>query len=599
VVAVDLEATQEPPTNEPSYPAESDTPAPRRPSEPLVAQDRYQLGTPIATGGMGEVVTAFDADIGREVAIKRLRAPHPTPLALARFLREARIQGRLDHPAIVPVHELSYDTKGRPYFVMKKLAGTTLAEILASPTPKFTRKQLLRAFADVCLAIEFAHTRGVVHRDIKPANILLGDFGEVYVLDWGIARVATDSDDAYTPPPIEDGASWVTPKPAGPLGTPGYMAPEQVRGEHVDARADVYALGCVLFEIVAGCRLHPRGKAAFATTLSGIDARPSRRGAQVAPELDQICARATAPAREQRLRSARELGEAVQHFLDGDRDGELRGRLAREHLAYALAAADDDQGRRVAMRQAGQALALDPGLSQAAELVGRLMLEPPKQMPAQVAAELADVDRTTNRRFVLNLLAMHASFFVVVPLLWALGVRDRFYFGMQGILSLLGVASAVIELRTRRDLLLVHNTLLVLGFAVLARVFSPFIVTPAAVAMNIFAFAFHPRGASRRSFVTYMTASMLAVLAVWIAERVGWISPTVTFEGGALIVRSPLDGIESFPVETALTIYLPIAIVMSAMLAFSTARLARAARERTHLQAWQLRQLVPLRRSSK
>src|SRR5688500_16350003 len=131
----------------------------------------HQIGELIGHGGMGEVLVAQDQRIGREVAVKRIRARDPSPDLVSRFLREARIQARLDHPAIVPVYELGTDVEGRPYFTMKRLAGVTLAKRIAQDAPVPT---LLRAFVDVCLAIQLAHTRGVVHRDLKPSNIMLG-----------------------------------------------------------------------------------------------------------------------------------------------------------------------------------------------------------------------------------------------------------------------------------------------------------------------------------------------------------------------------------------------------------------------------------------
>ena len=156
---------------------------------------RYRISGSLGAGGMGEVLLATDSQIDREVAIKRM-LHEPTGPAVARFLREAKVQGRLDHPAIVPVHELASDSEGRPFFVMKRLVGTTLGDVLARYTsdPRYTRPKLLRSFADVCRAIELAHSRNVIHRDLKPANIMLGDYGEVYVLDWGIARVLGETD---------------------------------------------------------------------------------------------------------------------------------------------------------------------------------------------------------------------------------------------------------------------------------------------------------------------------------------------------------------------------------------------------------------------
>ncbi|MCX5743573.1 MAG: protein kinase, partial [Proteobacteria bacterium] len=136
------------------------------PAGPLVLPAAgYIMGEVIGRGGMGEVITAHDRRIGRDVAIKRMRGDAPSAAAVARFLREARIQGRLDHPAIVPVHELAIDAEGHPFFTMKRLAGVTLGERMMKAGPQ---KPLLRAFVDVCLAIEFAHARGIVHRDLKP-----------------------------------------------------------------------------------------------------------------------------------------------------------------------------------------------------------------------------------------------------------------------------------------------------------------------------------------------------------------------------------------------------------------------------------------------
>src|SRR3954471_17945738 len=188
---------------------------------PPIALDGYTVGEMIGRGGMGEVLLAHDEVIGREVAIKRMRRADPDPDAETRFVREAKIQARLQHPSIVPVHELGRDADGRPYFTMKRLAGVTLHQLLGGP-----RQRLLRAFADVCLAVEFAHEHGVIHRDIKPTNIMLGDFGEVYVLDWGVARVLDEDGSGH--PSVRDIITVEGETQVGAvMGTPGYMAPEQ------------------------------------------------------------------------------------------------------------------------------------------------------------------------------------------------------------------------------------------------------------------------------------------------------------------------------------------------------------------------------------
>ncbi len=193
--------------------------------------ERYEVKDLLGRGGMGEVRLARDRRIDREVAVKMMRTVSDEA-TMARFFREARVQGRLEHPAVVPIHDLGIDDGGNPYFVMKRLEGTTLADVINSKDPelaaKWPRRKLLTRFVDICLAIQFAHERDVIHRDIKPANLMLGEHGEAYVLDWGLARVVGDrriEGDAATPSADEADATQ-----AGELmGTPGYMSPERSR----------------------------------------------------------------------------------------------------------------------------------------------------------------------------------------------------------------------------------------------------------------------------------------------------------------------------------------------------------------------------------
>ncbi|MEO8550853.1 MAG: serine/threonine-protein kinase, partial [Kofleriaceae bacterium] len=292
--------------------------------------DRYVLRHLLGSGGMGEVWLAHDVRIDREIAIKMMRSTGD-PDAAARFLREARVQGRLEHPSVVPVHDLG-GAGSAPYFAMKRLTGTTLHDVIAAHDDEtWTRRKLLARFADVCLAIEFAHKRGVIHRDLKPANIMLGDFGETYVLDWGLARIADDDRPAVAgAAPISaietrdlrsDSGSGGHTQAGALLGTPGYMSPEQMRGEQVDSRTDVYALGLILFEILTGASAIARDKP-FEITLATLEFHPAehRPELDIAPELDALCARATSAERDLRPASAREIADAIQSYLDGDRD---------------------------------------------------------------------------------------------------------------------------------------------------------------------------------------------------------------------------------------------------------------------------------------
>ncbi|HEV7555924.1 MAG TPA: serine/threonine-protein kinase, partial [Kofleriaceae bacterium] len=377
------------------------------------AKDVYALGEVIGRGGGGEVLSAHDKRIGRDVALKRMRA-RPTDEAAARFLREARIQARLDHPAIVPVYELGRDSEGRPYFTMKRLAGTTVGTLLAQPTPA-PRQRLLRAFADVCHAIDFAHARAIVHRDLKPANIMLGDYGEVYVLDWGVARVIEDGGADPAMGDIDSLEPQMTETDL--LGTPGYMAPEQIHSrDKVDRSADVYALASILFEIVAGEPLHPRDSALNSTLAGEVVKSPAQRRPDrgVAPEIDALCIAGLSMSPAARP-TARELATRVEAFLDGDRDIARRRTLALEELWRARAAMTAGQ-RAEAMRAAGRALALDPETQGAGELVTALMLEPPTDPPPELQAAWRDTDASNVRRHAVTAIIAYLAIASFLPL---------------------------------------------------------------------------------------------------------------------------------------------------------------------------------------
>jgi serine/threonine-protein kinase len=265
--------------------------------------ERYEPRTMLGEGGMGEVMLCRDRQIGRDVALKRIRGEGTSAALVERFVREARVQGQLEHPSVVPVHDLGVAPDGRTFFTMKRVRGEALDAILrrladgdAEALQRYGRRRLLDALRTVCLAIDFAHARGVLHRDLKPANVMLGEFGEVHVLDWGLAKVRTAPESARDEAAAIDAAPGAT-QHGALMGTPGYMAPEQARGEidALDARTDVYALGVILFELLYLEPLHVGTTTARLTstlTAPVFDAR--RRRADVPPELEAICRRACA-----------------------------------------------------------------------------------------------------------------------------------------------------------------------------------------------------------------------------------------------------------------------------------------------------------------
>jgi serine/threonine-protein kinase len=218
---------------------------------------RVHLQGEIARGGMGVVLRGHDPELGRELAVKVMLPAHRNNAnLLRRFVGEARLAGQLQHPGIVPIHDVGQLSDGRPYFTMKLIQGRTLADLLAErPEPGHDLPRFLRYFEAVCQAVGYAHSRGVIHRDLKPLNVMVGSFGEVQVMDWGLAKRLED--DPAAGPPTNSSAS-ATPLPAAltqvgaVVGTLGYLAPEQARGQPGDQRSDVFGLGAILCEILTG-----------------------------------------------------------------------------------------------------------------------------------------------------------------------------------------------------------------------------------------------------------------------------------------------------------------------------------------------------------
>jgi eukaryotic-like serine/threonine-protein kinase len=551
----------------------------------------YQLGELIGRGGMGEVVAAQDQRIGREVAVKRIRNAKPSEDAVARFLREARIQARLDHPAIVPVYELGTDEAGLPYFTMKRLAGVTLAKRLVERAPI---QPLLRAFVDVCLAVQLAHSRGVVHRDLKPSNIMLGDYGEVYVLDWGVARVVTDKRRTTQGAMLAEVDDDTT---AGAiLGTPGYMAPEQVRGHDAGRAADVYALGSILFEILSGEPLHPRGEAAFASTLTQPQDAPARRVSEqrtIPPELDAVCFDALAEDPTARP-TARELADRVQAYLDGDRDLERRRLLAAEQLTIADEAlhSNTPDARSIAMRRAGRALALDPESADAAGLVSHLMLEPPDVIPPDLQdmleADERDITRERGKRAVLAFLAVLALTALLTPFLDA---RNWMLLGaFVGIVTLVTLAS-LHSARTGIQPIAAVLTLNCLGIVVFSRTAGPFILTPIVIMGIALSFSTSP-GLLRRKWLLVSWAVVTVMLPI-VLELVHVLPRTWAVRDDMIISRSDMYVLHGTTDEIALVIANLALVLIGVFYAISVNLSRRRAQRDLLIYAWHLRQLLP------
>jgi len=273
-------------------------------SVPDLSGTRYELRELIARGGMGVVYAAEDEKLNRRVALKVLDSTGAAPELTQRLIREARILAQLEHPGIVPVHDVGTLPDGRVFYTMKFVEGARLDRFV---TQLSSLPERLRLFLRICDAVAFAHARGVLHRDLKPANVMVGSFGEVLVTDWGLAKIVQED---FSPEETtlaspkknqsqEETQSTVVTGHGTVMGTPGYMSPEQARGEteKIDVRSDVFSLGALL-KFVAGSS---SGERNFALP------RP----------LKAICTKAMADLPKDRYAAVSELAADVSRFLDG------------------------------------------------------------------------------------------------------------------------------------------------------------------------------------------------------------------------------------------------------------------------------------------
>jgi len=324
---------------------------------------RYsQLGE-YSRGGMGRILLVHDQTIGRDVALKELLPESrggngDTPVrqstaVVARFLREAQLTGQLEHPSIVPVYEMGRRADGRLYYTMKLVRGKTLGEALAEKKTLGERLKLLPHVVDLCQAIAYAHSRGVIHRDLKPRNVMVGEFGETVVIDWGLAKTRSEGDAAAPaaagsemPGRVlrpADAVSAYQTSDGRVLGTAAYMPPEQAAGDlkRVDERSDVYALGAVLYEVLTG--RPPFTGTSAEEVLNKVVAERSapvlRVERRVPPELAAICERAMARDPADRHGSARELADDIQAFITGRVFREREARVSFLAAVYGFGAA--------------------------------------------------------------------------------------------------------------------------------------------------------------------------------------------------------------------------------------------------------------------
>jgi len=349
------------------------------PQEAFAKGGRYVVGKEIARGGMGRLLLVYDCDFRRRIAMKVMLGPTAKEGKTSRFIEEAQATAQLEHPNIAPVYDVGVDENDAPFFTMKWIRGRDLEEILQKHREEFSLLELLQILQQVAMGVDFAHSRGVVHRDLKPQNIMVGDYGEVLVVDWGLAKIARREDSVNVEKSnkdiaegveddIEEGvekeivttdrsAEGVITLEGSIQGSISYMPPEQARGQvaDIDVRSDVFGLGAILYAILTGQPPYKEStlSAALSKARTGGVQPPGERTPErsIPSKLEEICLKALSPQREQRFQTAREFHQQLQEYVEGIHDAERRAAEAQRLLAEAdrlraeLKAAEEELGK--------------------------------------------------------------------------------------------------------------------------------------------------------------------------------------------------------------------------------------------------------------
>ncbi len=592
---------------------------------------RYQAFGVLGRGGMGEVRLFRDQHIGRDVAIKIAHLHVQKDVAArGRFLREARIQGRLEHPAIVPVHDIQMLDDGSVSFAMKHVRGLTLAQVLAAKDAELRRRyplrRLLLALVTVCQAMEFAHRSGVVHRDLKPANIMLGDFGEVYVLDWGLAKVlaaagdrAPDGLNADAAPEMFVGDNE-SPSPGSAdhgsddnvmateegsmLGTPGYMSPEQLdpsRGDLTPA-SDIFALGAVLFEVLTH-QVLVVGKTSLDRvmgTLQGVEPRPSVRFPALAipAALEKVLVDALAMDPAKRTGSAQHIADALDAFLSGEHDLERRREMSRTHSRTAAKALERGDGgieleRSLALQELGSALVLDPNNLDARRALVEVLTSAPATESAEVRRRLAVQDAATARAGLRSRPIFLAVWLGFVPCFMAFGILDWAPFVASWFLVALAVLASWTA--TRRPappvaLEIASLTLWALAFLAMARIFGTFLVAPVLMGVMAVNAQIHPNVSIARVGLGLALGGLLLIVLL---EATGMIEPSFSVVDGGLLLRERALRLTHPALPWFLLACIGAAIAAGTILTRDVREQLTKAERKLHHQAWLMEQIVP------
>ena len=430
-----------------------------------------------------------------------------------------------------------------------------------------------------------------MHRDLKPANIMLGDFGEVYVLDWGLAQVSEEVALPVDEPPQRLSMTGEF------LGTPLYMAPEQMADPRVGPTADVFSLGAILFELLTLLRLRDAK-----TVYLPADARPSVRAPSrnVPPELEAICVRATQSDPAERYPSARALQEAIAAYLEGDRDVQARRELAAAHARTAREAlaraeqpgAEEERERGVALNALLMTVKLDPHNTAYVAALGEFLQSRPRVLPSAVAKQLAageqDVVRTAAKLSVVALV----MWFLCAPVVLALGVRDATWMLVILVPAAITIALSIYAWRSAHISFWLQSAMVIgtlAGAVAVSRLYGPLVLMPTLIATYTIVLQAHPHGRQRAVAFALGAIALVAPVAL---ELLGVVPSSYAFENGTMVilpqmVELPELGTSLFLTATGLAmVFVPGTFIAKLRVSLSEAQ------SQLLLQSWQLEQLT-------